>query len=118
MLSSLLKDPKALVKRRSSLFYLPLLPAAGCAQPPTHELELTAARVEAARNQEAAVFAPELFAEAERSLAEANRLASSEGDYLAAIEAAAHSTLRANEAFSRARGLSGALTSEPGFTIR
>lgn len=75
---------------------------AGCAQPPTDELAITAARIEAARAQDAAVFAPELFAEAERFFAEANRLAELEKDYLAAIQAAAHSTLRANEAFSRA----------------
>jgi len=79
-----------------------LLLASGCAQPPTHELEISAARVEAARQLDAAIFAPELFAEAESSLAEARRLAASEGDYLAAIQAAAHSTLRANEAFFRA----------------
>ncbi len=74
----------------------------GCAQPPTHELEITKARVEVARQQDAAVFATELFAEAESSLAEARRLADVEGDYLAAIQAAAHATLRANEAFLRA----------------
>ena len=87
--------------RRSS-FSVFILLSAGCAQPPTHELEIGAARVEAARQQDAAVFAPELFAEAESSLAEAQRLAANESDYLAAIQAAAHSTLRANEAFSRA----------------
>jgi len=86
--------------RRSFGFWLLL--ALGCAQPPTHELEITASRVEAARQQDAAVFAPELFTEAESSLAEAQRLASIERDYLAAIQAAAHSTLRANEAFFRA----------------
>jgi len=87
--------------RRSPLcFFLVLI--AGCAQPPTRELEITAARVEAARQQDAAVFAPELFAEAERSFAGANRLAELEGDYLASIQAAAHATLRANEAFLRA----------------
>jgi len=78
------------------------LAAAGCAQPPTHELEITASRVESARHQDAAIFAPELFAEAESSLAEAQLLAATERDYLAAIQAAAHSTLRANEAFFRA----------------
>ena len=87
--------------RRCS-FCVFILLVAGCAQPPTHELEISAARVEAARQQDAAVFAPELFAEAESSLAEAQRLAASEGDYLAAIQAAAHSTVRANEAFFRA----------------
>ncbi len=86
--------------RRSPLLFL--LVASGCAQPPTRELEISAARVEAAREQDASVFAPELFAEAESSLAEAERLAASEGDYLAAIQAAAHSTVRANEAFFRA----------------
>jgi len=75
---------------------------AGCAQPPTHELEIAAARLEAARSQDAAVFAPEIFGEAEASLAESTRLAEIEGDYLAAIQAAAHSTVRANEAFLRA----------------
>ena len=89
------------MRSRSSFFVMALL-AAGCAQPPTRELEITASRVEAARQQDAAVFAPELFAEAETSLGEANRLAEIEGDYLAAIQAAAHSTLRANEAFARA----------------
>lgn len=87
--------------RRSSFSFLILL-SAGCAQPPTRELEIAAARLDAARQKDAAVFAPELFAEAERSFAEANRLAELEGDYLAAIQAAAHSTLRADEAFSRA----------------
>jgi hypothetical protein len=86
-----------------SSFSVFLLLSAGCAQPPTHELAIGAARVEAARQLDAAVFAPELFAEAESSLAEAERLAVKERDYLAAIQAAAHSTLRANEAFSRAR---------------
>jgi len=87
---------------RRSLAGVFLLVASGCAQPPTHELDITASRVEAARQQDGAVFAPELFAEAESSLAEAQRLASIERDYLAAIQAAAHSTLRANEAFFRA----------------
>jgi hypothetical protein len=86
--------------RRS--FCIWLLLAAGCAQPPTQELEITAARVEAARREDAAVFAPELLAEAESSLATARRLAASEGNYVAAIQTAAHSTLRANEAFFRA----------------
>lgn len=89
------------MSRQSPLFFILVL-ASGCAQPPTHELEITAARIEAARQQDAAVFAPELFAEAERSFAEAHRLAGLEGDYLAAIQAAAQSTLRANEAFFRA----------------
>ena len=73
-----------------------------CAQPPRDELEITKARVEMARLQDAAIFAPALFADAESSLAEAERLANVERDYRAAIQAAAHSTLRANEAFSRA----------------
>jgi hypothetical protein len=87
--------------RRNRLFLFLVL-GFGCAQAPTDELEITAARIEAARQQDATVFAPELFAEAERSFAEASRLAELEGDYLAAIQAAAHATLRANEAFSRA----------------
>ncbi len=87
---------------RRSVACVFFLAAAGCAQPPTDELDITASRVEAARQQDAATFAPELFAEAESSLAEAQRLAATERDYLAAIQAAAHSTLRANEAFFRA----------------
>lgn len=89
------------MKRRSPL-WLFLLGIAGCAQPPTKELQITASRLEAAREQDAVLFAPDLFAEAERSFAEANRLAELEGDYLGALQAAAHSTLRANEAFFRA----------------
>jgi hypothetical protein len=87
--------------RRSPLWFL-LLSLTGCAQPPTKELQITASRLEAARQQDAALFAPELFTEAERSFAEANRLAELEGDYLGSIQAASHSTLRANEAFFRA----------------
>jgi len=88
---------------RRSVACVFFLATAGCAQPPTDELDITSSRVEAARQQDAAIFAPELFAEAESSLAEAQRLAATERDYLAAIQAAAHSTLRANEAFFRAR---------------
>jgi hypothetical protein len=73
-----------------------------CAQAPTHELEITKARVEMARQQDAAIFAPELFADAESSLAQAQRLVDVEGNHLAAIQAASHATLRANEAFARA----------------
>jgi hypothetical protein len=76
-----------------------LLLAAGCAQAPTRELEIAAFRVELARGEDAALFAPALFREAESSLAEAKRLLSAEGDYLGAVQAAAHSTMRANEAF-------------------
>jgi len=65
--------------RRSSFCAFILL-SAGCAQPPTRELEISAARVEAARERDAAVFAPELFAEAESSLAKAERLSANEGD--------------------------------------
>jgi hypothetical protein len=75
---------------------------AACAQPPTKELAIAAARVEAAREQDAALFAPELLAEAESSLAEARRLAREGREFLPSIQAAAHATLRANEAFSRA----------------
>jgi hypothetical protein len=79
-----------------------LVTAGGCAQPPTHELGIAKTRVEMARQQDASIFAPELFADAESSLAEATQLADVERNYLAAIQAAAHSTLRANEAYSRA----------------
>jgi hypothetical protein len=83
-------------------FFALLLLVVGCAQPPTDELAIAAARVDAARNEDAAVFATELFAEAESSLAEAQRLSRDEGNFLGAIQAAAHATVRANEAFARA----------------
>jgi hypothetical protein len=83
------------VRRVASLFLL----AAGCAQAPARELEIAASRVELARNEDAALFAPALFRDAESSLAEAKRLLSAEGDYLGAVQAAAHSTIRADEAF-------------------
>ncbi len=92
-----------MIRRSAFGTFLLLLLGAGCAQPPTRELEITTLRVEAAREQDAALFAPGLFAEAESSLAEAQRLAATEGNYLSAIQAAAHATLRANEAFFRAR---------------
>ena len=81
-------------------FLLALLPACafGCAQPPTKELDMAAARVEKARLASAPIFAPELFAEAEASLAEARRLVASGSDRLGAIRAAARATIRADEA--------------------
>jgi hypothetical protein len=74
-----------------------------CAQPPTKEIEMAAARVEAARAQDAAVFAPELFAEAEEALSDARRSLGSPSGYGKALRAAATASLRADEAFFRAR---------------
>jgi hypothetical protein len=78
------------------------LAALSCAQPPRKEVAMAAARVEAARRVDAAVFAPELFKEAESSLAEATRALSSKADYRNAIRAAALAIIRADEALSKA----------------
>jgi Domain of unknown function (DUF4398) len=91
---------------RSALFCL--LVGAGswwcsCAQAPTHELEMTTSRVEAARSSDAPEFAPDLFAEAESSLAEARRLVDEGKDYRGAIQAMALASLRADEASVHAR---------------
>jgi hypothetical protein len=75
-----------------------------CAQPPAKEVEMASARVEAARAQDAAVFAPELFAEAEDALAEARLALGEPSRYGAALRAAATASLRADEAFAKARG--------------
>lgn len=75
---------------------------ASCAQPPTRELEMTAARVESARRLDAARFAPELFAEAESALSQAKELVAEGKDYRGAIQAMALASLRADEASSRA----------------
>jgi hypothetical protein len=75
---------------------------ASCAQPPTKELEMAATRVESARDLDAAVLAPEPFAEAESALREARRSADGR-DYRSAIRAAAVASVRADEAMSVAR---------------
>lgn len=74
-----------------------------CAQPPTREVELAAARVEAARRLDAAVLAPEPFSEAEGALEDARRGLAAEGRYRDAIRAAARASIRADEAAARAR---------------
>lgn len=63
---------------------------------------MAAARVEAARLVDAAVFAPELFQEAESSLAEATRALASKSEYRTSIRAAALAIVRADEALSKA----------------
>lgn len=63
---------------------------------------MTSARLERARRSDAPRFAPDLFAEAESSLAEAERLADQDKDYRGAIRLMALATLRADEATTRA----------------
>jgi hypothetical protein len=74
-----------------------------CAQPPTKELEMAAARVEAARRFDAAVLAPEPFAEAETALERARDKLAGGARYRDAIRAAALASIRADEAAARAR---------------
>lgn len=79
--------------------FLWIVSAAGCAQPPSQELDMAAARVEVARASEAALFAAELLASAEAALAEARRLAEEEKAYRSAILVAGEAVERADEAF-------------------
>jgi hypothetical protein len=76
--------------------------ALSCAQPPRTEVAMAAARVEAARLVDAAVFAPELFREAEVALGEANRALATRTEYRTSIRAAALAIVRADEARSKA----------------
>ncbi len=75
---------------------------ASCAQAPIRELAMTTARVESARRMDAPRFAPDPFAEAESSLAEAKRLVDEGKDYRGAIRAMAVASLRADESATRA----------------
>ncbi len=85
--------------RRLWLVLFPIL--AACAQPPTKELEMTAARVARAQEAEAELYAEGSYAAAEAALADARqRLA--ERDYGSAIEAASLASTRADEAYARA----------------
>jgi hypothetical protein len=63
---------------------------------------MAAARVDAARLVDAAIFAPELFQEAEAALTEATRALSSQTEYRNSIRAAALAIVRADEAHSKA----------------
>lgn len=81
--------------------FLWIVLAAGCAQPPSQELDMAAARIEVARASEAALFAAEPLASAEASLAEARRLAEEEKAYRGAILIAGEAVERADEALRR-----------------
>lgn len=75
---------------------------AACAQPPSQEILIARARVANAAEADAALFAPELLAEAEGALAEAERLVEADEDFRGAIRSAAQACLRADEAFAEA----------------
>ena len=74
---------------------------AACAQPPTKEVELTAARLARAQEVEAEIYAQEEYVAAETALADA-RQSLADGDYRSAIEAASLASIRADEAHERA----------------
>lgn len=75
---------------------------AACAQEPTKELELVSGRVEAAREKDAAVFAPELLARAESGLEQAERLDAAGHAHREALRAAADASLAAEDALRSA----------------
>lgn len=81
---------------------LPLGLVAACAQPPSQELRIARERVARAAEADAALFAPDLLSEAERALAEAERLVETEASYRRAVRSAAQACLRADEAFAEA----------------
>jgi hypothetical protein len=78
-----------------------LAAAAGCAQPPTKEIEMTADRVARAQAVEADVYAKKSYEAAETALGEARQLVT-ERDYGAAVQAASLASTRADEAYTRA----------------
>ncbi len=85
--------------RRLWLVLVPIL--AACAQPPTKELEMTAARVARAQEAEAELYAEGNYAAAEAALTDARqRLA--ERNYGAAIRAASLASTRADQAYASA----------------
>ncbi len=89
-----------LLRTRSRLCtFLWIVSAAGCAQPPSQELDMAAARVEVARVSGAALFAALPLASAEAALAEARRLTEEEQAYRNAILVAGEAVEHADEAF-------------------
>ena len=60
----------------------------GCAQPPTAEIDIAEARVERAKREGAARYAPEILLEAEEALARAQALQSDSSLYQEAVQAA------------------------------
>lgn len=87
---------------RLATVMLTVLALAGCAQPPDREIELVASRIEEVKHIQGAVYAPELLAESEASLAEAERLTVEAGDYLESIRVAAQAREKADEAYLEA----------------
>jgi len=81
---------------------LGLVVAAACAQPPTKELALVGERVEAAKRVGAELFAPELLAQAEAGLAQAERLVETEHAHREALRAASEASLAAEDALRSA----------------
>ena len=71
-----------------------------CAQPPTKELEIAAARIAAAEDAGAALFAPERLGEATRALREAERLTKEDHRYREALRLAGTCVLHADAAFT------------------
>jgi hypothetical protein len=74
----------------------------GCAQPPTAEIDIAGARIERARQEGAAEYAPEILLEAEEALTRAQALQSDSSQYREAIQAAAAACLRADDARGKA----------------
>jgi hypothetical protein len=70
----------------------------GCAQPPTAELEIAAARVDRAQLEGAAQYAPEILLEAQEALSRAQTLRSEPNRYKEAVRIAATACLYADEA--------------------
>lgn len=81
---------------------LMVLALAGCAQPPQREIDLVASRIEEVKHIQGAVYAPELLAESEATLAEAERLTVEVGDYLESIRVAAQARAQADDAYLEA----------------
>jgi hypothetical protein len=72
-----------------------------CAQPPTKEIELTAARLARAQEVEAGTYAEEDYVAAETALDEA-RQSLAHGEYRSAVESASRASISADEAYARA----------------
>lgn len=79
-----------------------ILALAGCAQPPSREIEQVASRIAEVELIEGALYAPQSLEESKAALAEAERLMTEEGDYLESIRAAARARARADDAYVEA----------------
>ena len=76
--------------------------SAGCAQPPTAEIDIAGARVEKAKREGATEYASEILLEAEEALTRAQTHLSDPSQYREAVQAAATASLRADEARKQA----------------